>query len=146
MGHKFGRLLHLRKSLIPYVEILQYPLKSFYGTSRGQRPAHLYGRIHAIPPQENIPGFQRISFIKFFHKDGEFDPDSMWAYEGCVLPGNRIIVGRWWWINDADVMADEIYSGPFIFWNVNNSDAYPPIEEKEAMDFLRTLKDSGIGI
>jgi hypothetical protein len=122
----------------------KYRLKSFYGTSRGLRPAHFYGRIHALPPQGGIPGFQRISFIKLFHQDGEFDPDSMWAYEGCVLPGNRIIVGRWWWITDAEIQNDEIFSGPFIFWNVNDSDANPPIEEKESIDFLMSLKDLGI--
>lgn len=131
---------------MPQVEMNRYPLKSFYGTSRGQNPAHFYGRIHAIPPQVDLPGFQRISFIKFYHKNGEFDPNSMWGYEGCVLPGNRIIIGRWWWINDTNVTADDIYSGPFIFWNVNHSDADPPIDDTEAMDFLSTLKESGLGM
>jgi len=70
----------------------------------------------------------------------------MWAYEGCVLPGNRIIVGRWSWITDTQIQDDDIFSGPFIFWNVDDSRADPPIEETESLDFLESLKDLKIGI
>ena len=50
---------------------------------------------------------------------GGMDLDSLWAYEGVVLPGGMIMVGRWWhpWVEDNE---DE-YSGPFILWNVDVS-------------------------
>jgi hypothetical protein len=123
----------------------QYELKSFYGTSRGTRPAHFYGRIHGLPEQQGIPGFQRISLIKLFPHDGEYDPCNVWAYEGCVLPGGRIIVGRWW-----DLTADprnpvNIFGGPFIWWNVDNSAAEPPISSEEALEFLDSIHDPSMG-
>jgi hypothetical protein len=104
----------------------------------------IYGRIHGLPPQHGIPGFQRVSFLKFCLGDNdEFDPLSVWGYEGCVFPGNRIMVGRWRWISpDSEVEEDEdVYSGPFIFWNVTESHAEPPIKPEEALDFLQDLKD-----
>ena len=43
-----------------------------------------------------------------------------WAYEGVVLPGRKIIVGRWWSpLQDPDEM---ICMGPFIFWEVDKVD------------------------
>lgn len=128
------------------VELKQYPLKSFFGTSRGERDAHFYGRIHAVPPQGGIPGFQRITFLKFFLVGGEYDTGSVWAYEGCVLPGNRVIVGRWWWITDEDIGEKDIASGPFILWNVDESCADPPIDKEESIEFLRKLRDVGVGV
>jgi hypothetical protein len=126
------------------VELKKYPVKSFFGTSQGLRDAHFYGRIHAIPPQGGIPGFQRITFLKFFLVDGEYDPSSVWAYEGCVLPGNRVIIGRWWWIADDDTLEDNVPSGPFLLWNVNESHADPPIDKDESLEFLKTLKEIGV--
>jgi hypothetical protein len=123
----------------------KYPFKSFYGTSRYPKLAYLYGLIHAVPPQEGIPGFQRISFLKFFPDNGYFDPESIWAYEGCVLPGNRIIVGRWWWVSSGHVLDDDTLSGPFIYWNIEDKEvhsaSYPA--DDEAMKFLRSLQDHG---
>lgn len=50
------------------------------------------------------------------------DVDSWWAYEGVVLPGGEIVVGRWWnplsSVDDED-QDEEMYSGPFIFWCVD---------------------------
>ena len=53
------------------------------------------------------------------------------------------MVGRWRWISpDSEVGEDEdVYSGPFIFWNVTESHAEPPIKPEEALDFLQDLKD-----
>ncbi|ORY07802.1 hypothetical protein BCR34DRAFT_489227 [Clohesyomyces aquaticus] len=75
---------------------------------------HFYatGWLTSLPPQPaglDIPGWQRITFMKSFDTDEvEAITDNLWAYEGVVLPGGRIIIGRWW--------LD--YSGPFIFWAV----------------------------
>jgi len=59
------------------------------------------------------------------------DQDALWAYEGIVIPGGEIIVGRWWSADEEDpgvgiggmpVPADgggDCYSGPFMFWCVD---------------------------
>lgn len=44
------------------------------------------------------------------------DTKALWAYEGVVLPGGEIVVGRWWSPQDEDDEDEELYSGPFIFW------------------------------
>lgn len=76
------------------------------------------GWLNPLPPQHEIPGWQRFTLMKFFqHEDnGEIDLDNLWAYEGIVLPGGKIIVGRWWCPSDGDGL--QMYSGPFILWNV----------------------------
>ena len=33
--------------------------------------------------------------MKHFDQE-EIDGDELWAYEGVVLPGGRLILGRWW--------------------------------------------------
>jgi hypothetical protein len=45
--------------------------------------------------------------------------ESCWAYEGVVLPGGMIMVGRWW--SPADDTVDRLGTGPFIFWNVEDN-------------------------
>jgi hypothetical protein len=124
----------------------KYELKAFYGTSRGDRSAHFYGRIHGLPEQQGIPGFQRISMIKFYPLDGgEYDPSQVWAYEGCVLPGGRIIVGRWWDLTANRDKPCEIFGGPFIWWNVDKSAAEPPINSEEALEFFNSIHDPSMG-
>lgn len=100
-----------------------------------------------MPPQQGIPGFQRIAFLRFqTTTDGDFDHNQIWGYEGCVMPGGRIIIGRWWHIATHPVDIDPIqrYSGPFIFWNVDESTADPPIKHEAAVDFLDSLREYGI--
>ncbi|KAF7959187.1 hypothetical protein EAE96_002702 [Botrytis aclada] len=112
----------------------------FYGSSHdSSSTAHFYGAVHGIPPQHGIPGFQRITIMKFFpDQDGHHDPGQSWGYEGCVLPGGRIIVGRWF---DAKSRSSrDVMSGPFVFWNTDESDAAEPIDGKEALKFLDFLK------
>lgn len=59
------------------------------------------GWLNPLPPQAGIPGWQRITFMKHFMDDLEqVDQDNLWAYEGVVLPGGRIILGRWWYASD----------------------------------------------
>lgn len=45
--------------------------------------------------------------------------ESCWAYEGVVLPGGMIMLGRWW--SPTDETVDRLGTGPFIFWNVEDN-------------------------
>lgn len=123
-------------------------------------PDHFYasGWLNPLPPQPancDIPGWHRITFMKHFFDDDDQLGEELWAYEGVVLPGGQIILGRWWWVTEPpkeDVSSiskpnyilyvtdnAKAYSGPFIFWNVdsyhfnegNSSDAdsSQPLEE-----------------
>jgi len=63
---------------------------------------HAIGWLNALPDQCGIPGWQRITFMKHFAEDlDDVDSDNLWAYEGVVLPGGRIIVGRWWFASET---------------------------------------------
>lgn len=102
------------------------------------------GRIHALPPQQGIPGFQKFSMMRY-HMTAEgseldtdttseepiaiehIDYDDMWAYEGMILPGGNIIMGRWWSTGD-NMDDDSAYSGPFCYWRVNDDVAMPTPE------------------
>lgn len=58
------------------------------------------GWLNPLPDQHGIPGWQRITWMKHFEEDLKQvgpEPDNLWAYEGVVLPGGRIILGRWWY-------------------------------------------------
>ena len=57
--------------------------------------------------------------MKYFvdEDSGVIDDAALWAYEGVVLPGSRIIIGRWW--SPDDTIDGENYSGPFILWCVD---------------------------
>jgi hypothetical protein len=112
-------------------------MKFFYGSLQADRVAHFYGIVHAIPTQHGIPGFQRMTMVKYFPDE----PTQMWAYEGCVLPGKSIIVGRWW---DATAEAtDDVFSGPFIFWNVESSEAEDKMDGQAALDFFNSMRYGG---
>jgi hypothetical protein len=78
------------------------------------------GYFNSISPQQGIPGWQRMTMMKYWADEdtGEIDYSSLWAYEGVVLPGGMIMLGRWWHPN-PDTTSE--YSGPFIFWNVDKS-------------------------
>ncbi len=39
-----------------------------------------------------------------------------WAYEGVVLPGGMVMLGRWW--SPMDEGDARTCTGPFLFWNV----------------------------
>lgn len=59
------------------------------------------GWLNPLPPQQGIPGWMRITFMKHFMDDLDSEEqDNLWAYEGVVLPGGRIILGRWWFCNE----------------------------------------------
>ncbi|KAH0544084.1 hypothetical protein FGG08_001702 [Glutinoglossum americanum] len=87
-------------------------------------------RVHPLPPQQGFPGWQRFSMVKYFHDPTSSNPfvDDLWAYEGCVLPGGEMILGRWFYL-DPNLPASGAgvsfagsgpYSGPFIFWKTPN--------------------------
>ena len=54
------------------------------------------GWLTALPPQQGIPGWRRFAMMRY-HPDefGQADLSDLWAYEGIVLPGDQIILGRW---------------------------------------------------
>lgn len=124
-------------------EVPNPSVKYFYGSSHdASSTAHLYGAVHGIPPQHEIPGFQRITIIKFFpHANGNYNPGQCWGYEGCVLPGGRIIIGRWFDARSESAM--HVMSGPFVFWNVDESEAEVPIDGKKALEFFELMKSCG---
>ncbi|KAK5157203.1 hypothetical protein LTR04_005479, partial [Oleoguttula sp. CCFEE 6159] len=62
------------------------------------------GWLNPLPPQHGIPGWQRLTMMKFYEDDGgsgSYDLDGLWAYEGVVLPGGQIVLGRWWAVDDG---------------------------------------------
>ena len=77
------------------------------------------GWLNPLPPQSGIPGWRRMTMMKYFEHEfdaGVIDPEGLWAYEGVVLPGGQIMLGRWWSVDDG---VDGQYSGPFILWCVD---------------------------
>ncbi|KAK3204076.1 hypothetical protein GRF29_106g1594149 [Pseudopithomyces chartarum] len=86
-------------------------------------PFFATGWLNALPPQCGIPGWQRISFMKHFEEDlSVVGQDDLWAYEGVVVPGGRMILGRWWYASDEDLDFDGEYGGPFVLWAVDGED------------------------
>ncbi|KAF2199038.1 hypothetical protein GQ43DRAFT_377200 [Delitschia confertaspora ATCC 74209] len=91
-------------------------------TGEGEDEEHFYasGWLNPLPDQPNgfeIPGWQRVTFMKHFIDDNaQLDQDNLWAYEGVVLPGGQIMLGRWWYADE--IPNHRTYSGPFIFWAV----------------------------
>lgn len=126
----------------------KYPMKSFYGACSSDN-SHFFGRIHGLPPQQGIPGFQRISAVRFSPSEEDhesFDPQQIWGYEGCVLPGGRIIVGRWWHLTPGfEPEPIDRYSGPFVWWNIDECAADPPLDPQDTINFFNILKETGFG-
>ncbi len=157
--------------------------RQFSGSGTDAEPFDCRGILHPLPPQQGIPGWQRITFMKYFPTDSssqasfpsstgsstpyngsstnvsnassppsssaadwsspanksgsttsftpinpfnqsppQVDDDldidgGCWAYEGVVLPGGKIILGRWWSPMGDD--QERICMGPFIFWEVD---------------------------
>ena len=140
----------------------------FSGYGNDAEPFHCSGILHPLPPQQQIPGWYRVSMMKYFdplaqpgsmppqsgstwapfqsppsegntphvpHKPAgadynlsdmhQIDDDAeinagCWAYEGVVLPGGMIMLGRWW--SPMDDTGLKRCMGPFIFWNVDKDD------------------------
>ena len=106
---------------------------NFEGSGFDRDHFHCVGRLHALHPQYRIPGWQHITLFKYaLDMHGFVDAGSCWAYEGIVLPGRQMILGRWW--SPFHTEDDDAICGPFIFWNVRKAG------EDGA---LLTLEDSG---
>ncbi len=94
---------------------------NFEGSGYDRDHFHCAGHLHALPAQHGIPGWQRITLMKYaLDEHGFYDPGSCWAYEGIVLPGRHLILGRWW--SPLNNGGDDDICGPFIFWNVRKAD------------------------
>ena len=114
--------------------------KDFFGLGQAKVMYHLYGRIHALPPQAGIPGWQRVCMMKEM-PNGESSKYGVgqtetWAYEGIVLPGGQIIIGRWFDPNN------DSYSGPFIFWQVSSN--VEKNETKDAIEFMKQVEQDTV--
>jgi hypothetical protein len=71
---------------------------NFFGLGQSHVKFHVHGRIQALPPQSGVPGFQRFTMLKYLPDAGGMyglGTTQFWAYEGSVLPGNNIILGRY---------------------------------------------------
>ncbi|KAF2667816.1 hypothetical protein BT63DRAFT_415336 [Microthyrium microscopicum] len=78
------------------------------------------GYVNPLPPQRGIPGWKRMTMMKYFIDQwGQINTGALWAYEGVVLPGSQMVLGRWW--SHEGVPLDQQYSGPFILWGVDAS-------------------------
>ena len=180
-----GRLIDPDPKL-PMTPILPPPIEKprigynylqFSGSGMDAEPFICSGVLHPLLPQHDIPGWQRITMMKYFdihsftpiQSQSDFgteftlssvtngsneittqdvldfpryntkhsneytapaDPPiygddyinidhGCWAYEGAVLPGGMIMLGRWWSPTDQDAKRRSV--GPFIFWNVDRT-------------------------
>ena len=112
------------------------------------------GIIHPIVEQHGFPGWQRITLMKHFTIPGSTSTsqpagyssatgnnintppawtndnfvidEDCWAYEGAVLPGGKIILGRWWHPQNDREMVEV---GPFIFWEVEQGNLITDSED-----------------
>ncbi|KAF4549429.1 Hypothetical protein D9617_21g096500 [Elsinoe fawcettii] len=76
------------------------------------------GWIQSLPAQSNIEGWQRLAMVSFKRDDnGAADLSKIWAYEAIVLPGEQVMMGRWW--DPSTGTNDGQYSGPFLWWNTD---------------------------
>ena len=67
-----------------------------------------------MPPQTGSADFD------MYHVDDDAEINAgCWAYEGVVLPGGMIMLGRWW--SPMDDTGLKKCTGPFIFWNVDEN-------------------------
>lgn len=94
---------------------------------------YMEGWLNPLPPQNGIPGWQRVTMMKYFlEPDGSIDMEALWAYEGIMLPGGKIMIGRWWC--PIDGTGARMYSGPFVLWNVPYCECKPSKEDSVLED------------
>ena len=103
----------------------------FCGKGSGYAEFICKGILHPLPPQQGIPGWQRITFVQYLALGnglrGQFPPDypprvtydwdidiCSWSFEGVVLPGGKIMMGRWWSPTEPD--RAKLWTGPFLYW------------------------------
>jgi hypothetical protein len=104
----------------------------FEGLGYDDEKFYASGWINPIASQRGVPGWSRMSMMKYFKDpDGSLDQNAFWAYEGVVLPGGNMIVGRWWAADPAKSPEDQ-YSGPFLLWNIDASEPKPSVSLKSS--------------
>jgi hypothetical protein len=115
-----------------YYEVQGWDDETFWAT----------GWINQLPTQKCIPGFKRMVMMKYFiTASGGIDHDALWAYEGVVLPGNQVIVGRWWSPSNP-IMPSKVYSGPFILWNTDCGSKFREVQDaREAAQLKQDAVD-----
>lgn len=91
-------------------------------------------RDHNQKLTTSVPGWHRITFMKYStaYPDPSLHPiEDCWAYEGVVLPGGKVMFGRWWQPEDEEESVSatpeerwnqRLCSGPFVFWAVGGED------------------------
>lgn len=120
----------------------------FWGSSRlptnNACTSHFMGALHALPAQNGVVGFQRITSFMFCTRKQlgmeVYDQNGAWFYEGLVLPGGAMIVGRWYnrigYAPGVSLQFGNFQSGPFLWWNVDRCDSTRPIDLEEAFVFF----------
>ena len=93
-------------------------------------PDGICGILHDLPDQAGVPGFQRISFMRLelnepstqgkaatmvYQNHANSHHSDSFCFEGVVLPGGHMILGRWWRPFDDE---NQYSTGPFIMWEV----------------------------
>ncbi|MCJ1436286.1 hypothetical protein MMC27_005664 [Xylographa pallens] len=144
----------------------------FQGFGRDFEKYRCVGYVSALPAQDpqdvhKVHGFQRMTMMKWADDEGKAAPTSVgsrtvvekhledmqmcdladeelahWAYEGVVLPGGKIMLGRWWSPHETPVrdLVDSgeprVYdrnerkcTGPFIFWNIDGAESVKLCED-----------------
>ena len=107
--------------------------KYFFG--RGEHhimeaPPNIAGLLYPLSPQDGIPGWQRFTMVSYetpgsgspeegYLDAKEADLHAAAIYEGVMLPGNSIIIGRYsdgdeFW--GVDVPNQYLRQGTFIYW------------------------------
>ena len=115
----------------------------FFSVGQAEVDYPVHGRVHALPDQYGVPGWQRVSMVKLLpaRDGGGFGPDKteMWCYEGVVLPGGQIMMGRWW-DPHFDAATEQPSTGPWIFWRVSDHPDDKKGDNAEAIKFLEDVE------
>ncbi|KAI9844218.1 MAG: hypothetical protein M1837_005724 [Sclerophora amabilis] len=96
------------------------------GSGIDSRDFRIEGRLYSLPEQQEIPGWQRVVFARWHpDEDPELPITPYWIYEGCILPGGEIMLGRWYAPSSSD-WPEYFDSGPFIYWTQPSPPADSP--------------------
>ncbi|KZF26360.1 hypothetical protein L228DRAFT_235443 [Xylona heveae TC161] len=107
------------------------PYYRFTATGCDSQIFGAHGIIHELPSQDEIPGFHRFAMLKYYPaENGEFNEADIECYEGVVIPGGQIIIGRWFYPEwERNLVTGEFRlidgvlseSGPFLWWTVEEA-------------------------
>jgi hypothetical protein len=107
-------------------EISSAPPKVFGGSHYDDTTYYtaVMGRVTDITPQLEIPGWKRFTMVEKYFQENE--PGLVLAhYEGCMLPGNQMILGRWW----SGPPSNPSECGPFIYWNTRSGGVFDQLAD-----------------